>query len=240
MTSGPSWPPLTDRPPRAHDHRRMPLPTSYAQLRRLIDAKAVFAGLPNFTSPRYRTSFTPGEWLEGMILTESSGLARARRYEPHQDRATRTDAPADPEECDRDDGDLEDDASYGLMQVMGYNIRALVGVGTVKTIHTPRGPRVVNASIAENGQWPPMSFAWAFLPDTNITLGIRVILPELKAVGGDVERALARYNGGPTGDDVAPEYGNDMRLRSYVDKVVANAAKVAQDRRQSGWPVVTA
>jgi hypothetical protein len=218
----------------------MPLPTSYAPLRRLIDAKAVFAALPAFVSPRYRATFAPGEWLEGLILTESSGNARARRYEPHQDRATRTDARAEPDECDVDDGDLEDDASYGLMQVMGYNIRALVGVGTVKTINTPRGPRVVNASIAENGQWPPMSFAWAFLPDTNITLGIRVLLPELKAVGNDVERALARYNGGPTGDDVSPEYGNDMRLRKYVDKIVDNARKVAADRRLLGWPAITA
>lgn len=186
-------------------------------LRRLIDAKAAFASLPEFVSDHYRCSFSPGTWLEGLVLTESSGNARARRYEPHQDRATRRNAREDPDPPDQDSGDIEDDASFGLCQVMGYNIRKIVGVRMV------------------DGRYPPMSFAWAFDADVNLWLGCTVLRWELAAVGGDVERALARYNGGPTGDDVLPEYGNDMRLRRYVDKVVKNSFLVDADRHARGW-----
>jgi hypothetical protein len=213
------------------------LPTSHPPLRRLIDAKAHFAGLPVWRSLRYKMQWLPGEWVEAMIMTESSGNARARRYEPHQDRATRRDAPTDPDTCDVDDGLIEDDASYGLMQVMGYNLRAAVGCMLVKTILTPAGPRLISDAA---GAFAPMSFAWAFDPDRNITEGIKIVASELSFVGGDVERALARYNGGPSGDDVTPEYGNDMRLRRYVDKVASWAAKVAQDRTARGWPLISA
>jgi hypothetical protein len=184
------------------------LPT--APLRRLIDAKAEHHGLPFFHSVRYNSHFTPGEWLEGLILTESSGNPRARRYEPHQDRATRTDVATDADRPDVDDGQIEDDASYGLCQVMGYNIVRLTGGG--------RGERATR------------DFAFAFDPDVNIWLGIQVLRGEMAVVSGDVERALARYNGGPTGAVVAPKFGNDMRLRAYVDRVVANARKVQADR----------
>jgi hypothetical protein len=224
----------------------MTLATALPDLRWLIDAKAAFVGLPTWRSQRYKIRILPGELLEAIILTESGGNARARRYEEHQDRASRRDAPQDPDTPDVDDGELEDDASYGLMQVMGYNIRHLVGVGPVGIADTSHGPRLVGGVIGPGGwrpllvgemgaTYPPMSFAWAFLPDTNITLGLRVLLPELRAVGGDVERALARYNGGPTGDDVRPEYGDDMRLRRYVDKVFSNARFVAMDRAARGW-----
>lgn len=210
------------------------LVTSHPPLRRLIDAKAYFAGLPYWRPTRERgtRSFSPGCWVEAIIMTESSGNARARRYEPHQDRATRRDAPADPDTADKDDGEIEDDASYGLMQVMGYNLRAAVGGMRVKQILTPVG---VKLAPDPAGVYAPMTFAWAFDPDRNIGEGIKVIASELAAVGNDVERALARYNGGPTGDDVAPEYGNDMRLRAYVDKVYAWAVKVQQDRTARNW-----
>ena len=84
--------------------------------------------------------------------------------------------------------------------------------------------------------WPPIDFSHALLTDNNLNLGVRVLLPELAAVNGDVERALARYNGGPTGDDVRAEYGGDMRLRRYVDKIVENAERVVRDRLLCGWP----
>jgi len=203
-----------------------------ALLRDLIDAKAAFAGLPVWRSQRYARTFLAGEWLEGLIVTESSGNPKARRYEAHQDRATRRDAPADPDTADVDDGELEDDASYGLCQVMGYNIRALCG--GVKLTLLPTAPGDVEVARASPTDplafWAPMNFGFAFLPDTNITLGIRVLLAELRAVNGDVEAALARYNGGPTGDDMRPEYGMDMRLRKYVDKVAANTVRVVADR----------
>jgi hypothetical protein len=74
------------------------------------------------------TAYSPGELLEGLILTESSGDPAARRYEPHQDRAGRTDAPTDPDMPSRDDGAAEDDACYGLCHVMGYNWRRILGL----------------------------------------------------------------------------------------------------------------
>jgi hypothetical protein len=67
--------------------------------------------------------FSAAQWLAGFVLTESSGRPDAKRYEPHQDRARRRDAAADPDTPDRDDGQLEDDASHGLKQVIGYNGR---------------------------------------------------------------------------------------------------------------------
>ena len=85
--------------------------------RPLIDACALQVGLPPWGDLR------SGEWLEGLILQESGGNPKARRYEPHQDRAGRPDAPSDGDQPGIDDGQLEDDASYGLMQVMGSNVR---------------------------------------------------------------------------------------------------------------------
>lgn len=194
----------------------MALPT--ARLRPLILAVALTRDLPTWRSLRYKLTMLPGEYLEALVLVESSGDPRARRYEPHQDRATRRDARLDPDTPDTDDGLLEDDASYGLMQVMGYNLRALLGV-----------PSVV-AAAGEN--WPvEVPFQFAYDPVTNLSLGSQLLAAELKAVGGDVERALARYNGGPTGDDVRPEYGNDMRLRAYVDRVVGKARLILAETR---------
>lgn len=188
-------------------------------LRRLLDAAALFVGLPDF---RHRLQvFSPGELLEGLILTESSGNPRARRYEPHQDRKDRRDAPQDPDTAGVDDGDLEDDASYGLCQVMGYNVRALSGV--------PAGT--------------PMRFGWLYLPVINIAFGLRILHGELSAVraevaagktpaGRDVDRALARYNGGPTGDDLV---GKAFRLQAYVDKVGRCASLARMNRLRTGW-----
>jgi hypothetical protein len=175
------------------------LPTR--RYRRLLDACAELVALPGWT---YRgVSFFPGEWLEGLVLAESRGNPSARLYEPHQDRAGRRDAASDGDTPDQDDGMLEDDKSYGLMQVMGYNIRELCGV--------PRGTA--------------MRFGFALLPITNVALGLRVLIGELSAVGGDVARALARYNGGPTGDD-----GSPMRLQGYVDRIYSHALVVRDDR----------
>ena len=189
------------------------LRTSEPRLRAFIDAAAGFVVLPHF---QYRgQDFTPGELLEGLILGESAGDPRARRYEPHQDRAGRKDAPSDPDTADVDDGPLEDDASYGLMQVMGYNARNLCGV--------PAGT--------------PMRFGFLFLPQINIALGLRILAAELAAVYTQhphetdherMVRALARYNGGPTGDVMV---NGDIRLRAYVNRVAAHAELARADRR---------
>jgi hypothetical protein len=195
------------------------LRTAEPRFRAYIDAAANFAGLPHFS---YRDhEFSPGELLEGQILAESNGDRMARRYESHQDRAARTDAPRDPDTHDQDDGDLEDDASYGLLQVMGFNARVLCGCrpGT------------------------PMKFGWLFLPQTNISLGLRILLAEMAAVyrvhpheaeSERLVRALCRYNGGPTGDAWIMET-HDFRLRKYVDHVAANALRAQESRRLMGW-----
>jgi hypothetical protein len=142
-----------------------------------------------------------GVWLEGLILTESAGDPRAYRYEAHQDKRPDGDTPG------KADGFHEDDASYGLMQVMGYNARRLVGV---------------HAGV-------PMDFGWMFLPMVNIALGLRILCAELAATKGYVDRALARYNGGPTGERIGAD--GTMRRQEYVDKVLVNARRVAEDRR---------
>lgn len=146
------------------------------------------------------------EWLEALVMQESSGNPRATRYEPHQDRAGRTDAASDADKPGQDDGMLEDDRSYGLMQVMGYNLRRLVGV--------PPGT--------------PMKFDWALDPLFNIAAGVAVLRGELAATHGDVARALARYNGGPTGDAIQAD--GKMRREEYVAGVRAWVGRVIADR----------
>jgi len=141
--------------------------------------------------PSWKTVPAP-TWLEALVLTESSGNPFAKRYEAHQDRQGSV---GDADRPNFDDGFLEDDTSWGLMQVMGYNLRFLTG--------TPGGTF--------------MDFHWALDPEVNLLLGTRLLKMELGAVAGDVSRALARYNGGPTGDD-----GTPMRVQPYVDRVAKN------------------
>lgn len=173
--------------------------------RALIDAVADQVGLPPWT---YRgQSFTPGEWLEGQILTESGGDPNAMRYEPHHDTPERAAREGDGDQPGRDDGLLEDDRSYGLMQVLGSNIRRLCGV--------PPGT--------------PMQFSFALLPLANLSLGLRVLHQELRATDNDVARALARFNGGPTGDRL--DAAGRMRRAEYVELVARHAARVQNARR---------
>jgi len=166
-----------------------------ALYRALIDAAATVVGLPAWMVKD--ELYSPGEWLEGMILVESAGDPRAMRYERHQD----VPSPADSDKPGEDDGLLEDDRSYGLMQVMGYNVRILCGV--------PIGS--------------PMSFGFMLLPVTNIAFGLRILWAELQATGLHVPNALARYNGGPWRN---PPRGEPLRNQAYVDKVAAAAHSV--------------
>src|SRR5262245_832516 len=146
---------------------RMALPTG--ELRPLIEAAAGFVGLPPWEWAGER--YAPSEWLEALVLVESGGNHRAVRYEPGHDVVADGDRPG------RDDGLLEDDKSYGLMQVLGSNIRRLCGVEPGTQMH----------------------FGFTLLPLTNLALGLRILTGELAAVGGDVAKALARYNGGRRG-----------------------------------------
>jgi hypothetical protein len=185
----------------------MPLKT--AQYHNLCNAAAQHFGIPDW---EYRgVKISGGALLEGICHGESGGRAEAWRYEPHQDRQSDGDTP------NVDSGWLEDDRSWGLFQVMGYNIRRLLG--------------------AKDGT--PMNFRFAIDPWINIWLGCQVLIAdiaavkrELGAVGDDpiiVSRALARYNGGPTGDDPTGP-GGAMRRQVYVDHVGASCLAVVKDR----------
>lgn len=194
-----------------------PLRTSEPRLRRLIDSLASLSQLPPFY---YRAEvYSPGEWLEALILTESSGNPTARRYEKHQDDPKRRDSVTDTDTLGRDDGPKEDDASYGLMQVMGYTWRGIVGA--------PAGT--------------PLRYELLYQPAIGIGAGLEVLKAELKAVyrdhphlsdGERVIRALCRYNGGPTGDVLV---NGVLRRQEYVDKIGTWCAKVKADRRELGW-----
>jgi hypothetical protein len=186
-------------------------------LRRLVDAMAAFYQLPRFDYAG--ETYTPGELLEAIVLTESSGNPQARRYEPHQDKAGRADAAQDADAAGVDNGPREDDASYGLTQVMGYNWRRLIGA--------PAGTSLDFTVLYE----PPLAL-WS---------GIRILRGELDALyredphqpdSARLCRALARYNGGPTGDDLVD---GQMRLQAYVARIGASAARARADRRASGW-----
>lgn len=187
------------------------------QFRPLIDRIAAYALLPPWVfrvrEPESVQVFAPGTWLEGLIMTESAGFPDAVRYERHQDMLGRKDSATDQDTPGQDDGWIEDDKSYGLMQIMGYNLKALT--------HAPASARV--------------DFRPFLDPEVNMLLGTRLLVQELHAVNGDVPRALARYNGGPTGDDRL-EPGAPMRVQVYVDKVLANALGARRERIKSGWP----
>jgi hypothetical protein len=186
------------------------------QLRALIDAVAAVAGLPTW---EYRADrFSPGELLEGLVLAESGGDPKARRYEPHQDRAGRTDAATDPDRPGIDDLKAEDDASYGLCQVMGSTWRLLVGAP-------------VRA---------PLDYELLFEPTFALAAGAEVLCRELHTVrwacpdeaeADWIVRALCRFNGGPTGDD--PDSTGDVRRRVYVEHVAENARRAQADRRRA-------
>lgn len=170
-----------------------------ARYRALLDAAATVVGLPAWMVEG--ELYHPGEWLEGMILVESRGDPKAMRYERHQD----VPSPGDADKPGEDDGLLEDDRSYGLMQVMGYNARILCGV--------PVGT--------------PMNFGFMLLPVTNIAFGLRVLSAELSTTNLHVPSALARYNGGPWRN---PPRGEPLRNQAYVDHVAAATHSVRLSR----------
>lgn len=189
--------------------------TAEPRFRRLIDATAAYVGLPVWS---YRgRSVTPGELLEGLILAESSGNPQAKRYERHQDDPSRWDL----DTPQVDDGLREDDASYGLMQVMGTTYRGLVALD--------RPAR--------------LDYAILFRPLIGIAMGLEVFLQELAAMrrahrheqeAEHIVRALSRYNGGHRGDEIDPATG-DYRRRIYVDRVAVRCGQARTDRDARGW-----
>jgi len=165
--------------------------------------RPLIAGCVFTTSLPFWRNWSPAVWLEALILQESGGNHKAVRYERHQDQAGRWDAGSDADTPDVDDGLLEDDKSYGLMQVMGYNARLWAGASGA------------------------MNFAVLLRPIANIACGLWILVAELEATHQNVARALARYNGGPTGDDLVD--GEHMRRQVYVDGVASWAARVYRE-----------
>lgn len=192
-------------------------------LRRLVDAGARWVLLPAWRG------YSGATWLEGLILAESSGDPGAMRYEPHLDRA----GASDPDGPSKDDGLQEDDRSYGLMQVLGTNLRSMVGVSPATR----------------------MDFSWALFPMANLAFGLRLLAALLNqarrdvaarvtresmlpagahfALEGPVDLALARYNGGLRGN-AAADWPN-LRNLSYVDRVARHAEVARERRRGLNW-----
>jgi hypothetical protein len=187
--------------------------TSAPKIRLFLDASAAIANLPAW--PVHGEVYRPGEWLEGLVLQECGGRPDSRRYEPHHDRAARPDRASDPDTPDKDDGPAEDDASWGPMQVLGTNVRSIMGA---------KGSCVFNYSAVF---WWPLGIAF----------GLKVLLGELAQTGRNVDRALARYNGGVTGDRLEPNAQGEMMMRRqvYVDGVENHAVRVRQNRLDLGW-----
>lgn len=137
-------------------------------------------------------------WLEAMILQESSGNPHARRYELALDRKPDQDVPL------LDDLLLEDDASYGLMQVLGSTYKEVLGI--------PQGT-TVSFSVLEN-------------PIVNIGVGCIYLSKLMGQVNNDAVRALCRYNGGGRGDElVAGRY----RRQEYPAAILARCPGVEDD-----------
>ncbi len=175
-----------------------PLPTA-GDVRRFLDATAALLRFPPWTLGISEV-YAGGEWLEALVLVESSGRPDVRRYEPHLDRVADGDVPV------RDDGDREDDSSWGPMQVLGSNLRELLGLAPMTRANWRR--------IACN--WP-----------VGVGLGALFLERELRGASGRVAVALARYNGGPR-DNPRPD--GTLRNQDYVDRVRAKAAEVWADR----------
>jgi soluble lytic murein transglycosylase-like protein len=168
-----------------------------AGLRPLLAALAERSRLPAWNG------WPASVWLEALVLQESGGNPNAVRYEPALDRRR---GPGVADRPGVDDGWQEDDKSYGLMQVLGSNVRRLSGL--------PPGT--------------PMDYTFLTDPVVGLAFGLRVLRAELDATGGDVARALARYNGGPSGERKSAD--GTMRCQAYVDGVRSWVARVVADR----------
>lgn len=169
----------------------MSLPTK--KYRPLIRAAVDLVGFPAWDG------IPAPVWVEGQVMTESGGNPKAMRYEPHLDSAPDGDQPA------IDDGVREDDRSYGLLQVLGSNIRARWGIA----------------------KGTPMDFSAALLPQMGLALGLSHLAGNLQETGGNVARALAKYNYGGNGGTIGPD--GKMVGKEYVDKVREAALRVLSD-----------
>lgn len=102
---------------------------------------------------------------------------------------------------------IPDSRSYGLFQVLGQTARRLLS--------------------GEDGSF---QYDRLFDPLTNAGVGCQVLRFFLKTSGGDVARALAKYNGGMRGDELDPKTG-EIRRADYIRLVRQGCERVTGDRR---------
>lgn len=127
-----------------------------------------------------------------MIGVESSWNPYARRYEHAADRKL-----PDPDRPGLDDDIAEDDASYGLMQIMGSTARKLCF----------RAPDFTNLYDVE----------------LNLTFGCKLMSQLLHHSNWNYAVALARYNGGYAGN---PRPDGSLRNQDYVDRALMEYLKM--------------
>jgi len=137
--------------------------------------------------------------VEAIVWVESSGNPKARRYEAHQDRKPDGDTPG------VDDGIHEDDASYGLAQIMGYTARKLGFKGD--------------------------NFEALYDERLSIAFCCKLLLQNLRASAMNYRFAVARYNGGPQGN---PRPDGTCRNQDYVDKVFRTMEQLRKKRQKQG------
>lgn len=144
-----------------------------------------------------RLYFQPQHWLEGLLLVESGGDPYAMRYEPQLDKGR-----GDPDTPQVHDGFKEDDQSYGLMQVLGTNVRWIYGLGGL------------------------LDYQFCLRPLINLDVGCAVLSHFLERAEGVVPAALAMYNMGNKGADLID---GKYRNQQYVDKVASHTIEVFHD-----------
>ena len=168
------------------------------KVRALLDAAAALYELPRWGGvdlDGIPGIWEPGEWLAALVLTESSFDPRAKRYEPQLDKLPDGDTPQ------ADDGATEDDTSWGPMQVLGLNVKALLNA---------QGAERLNYSVLQD---------WLI----GVGFGMKILIGSFRRRDTSVDVALARYNGGWAGN---PRSDGTLRNQAYVDRVWKNCAIV--------------
>jgi len=134
------------------------------------------------------------ELIEAVVKTESSGNPKAYRYEP---LFWKRYLQHNPKYKNLDPHKVS--ASYGLMQIMWPTAKEELG-------------------------WKGNDPEALYAPEASLDLGCKLLVKNLKWANGDMDAALAAYNGGRTLNNKKPPYRN----AAYVAKVHKNL-KVIQN-----------
>jgi len=118
-----------------------------------------------------------------VALTESGGNAWAVRYEPHVSKYVQPSQGCRPTTCSEDTETRLQMMSFGLMQVMGFNIRAM-GYGGWLTEYLD--------------------------PDKGLEVGCRFLARLVKQYPGEIEDAVSAYNQGVPRRGADGKYRNQV------------------------------